>query len=87
MEYVLPAQANGTLPASNDHRALHYKVLITPVMRRSWAEITCSCGKTSRGAWSAGTVTFLGVVALAWLDGCGKDAYVATSGISSEVLP
>ena len=87
MEYVLTARPDGILPAVAEHRALSYKVLVTPVMSKSWAAVECACGAVSHRSWSPGTTTFLGVVALAWLDGCGKAAYVPTDEFFSEVLP
>jgi len=87
MEYVLTARPDGTLPATAEHRATSYKVLITPVMSKSWAAVKCVCGVVSHRSWSPGTTTFFGVIALAWLEGCGRDAYVPTGEFVSEVLP
>lgn len=87
MEYVLTARPEGTLPAAAGHRAASYKVLVTPTLSRSWAAVECTCGVVSHRSWSPGTTTFHGVIALAWLEGCGKAAYIPTDEFFSEVLP
>lgn len=87
MQYVLTARPNGALPAAAEHLAVMYKVLVTPAMSRSWAAVECVCGAVSHRSWSPGTTTFLGVVALAWLEGCGKAAYIPNDEFFFEVLP
>jgi len=93
MEYVINAKTDRLgLPSHVNHMPETYRVLITPVLSRSWAEVRCSCGAISRSKSATEAVNFLAVVYLAWLDGCGKPLYLAkdkhsiTDGLFDEFL-
>lgn len=88
MHYILQAKADKLAMATyEDHKALSYKVLVTPFREQSWAEVLCSCGKVSRTDWTKDTGSYRGLVFVTWFEGCGRDAYVTLDADDGAFLP
>ena len=84
MGYVLDVTSGETLGEMvvEGHTATRYRVMVSPVEERRWAEVDCDCGVTSRQDWIAGMVSFRCVVMTAWALGCGSRAPIADSRAS-----
>lgn len=86
MTYIIEKSAKELdLPRTEGHSPLTMRVQVGGV-RNSWAEVVCECGVSVRHQWNEWTLTYLSILRLSWLDGCGREAYLTPPFVSSSRL-
>lgn len=87
MAYIIERSADDlSLPHEGDHRPRKVRIKVSTDSTSSWAEVICECGIGVRHRWEEETRTYLSILRLSWLDGCGREAYLTPAFASSSRL-